>query len=125
MALGVLMKALNAIQYNKKIDFFFEFVPQIVLLIAMFGFMDLLIVVKWLTNYELIKGAKPPSVITAMITMFLGLGEQSGPVYESELIPNQPVVMKTLVYVSLICVPIMLFVKPIYEHMSSNSKHQH
>ena len=42
----------------------------------MFGFMDLLIVVKWLTNYSEMEGAKPPSVITSMITMFLGLGEQ-------------------------------------------------
>lgn len=75
MALGVCMKALNAIQYRKKVDFYFEFVPQIILLMALFGFMDLLIIVKWLTNFDLMVGAKPPSVITSMITMCLGFGD--------------------------------------------------
>lgn len=71
------MKALNSIQNKKRIDFWFEFVPQIILLLALFGFMDLLIILKWLTNYELMVDGKPPSVITSMITMCLGLGEQS------------------------------------------------
>ena len=42
----------------------------------MFGFMDLLIILKWLTNFEAIPGSNPPSVITSMITMFLNGGEQ-------------------------------------------------
>lgn len=75
MSMGVIMKAFNAKQFNRPIDFYFEFVPQIILLLAMFGFMDLLIVIKWLTNYDTMVDAKPPSVITSMITMFLGLGE--------------------------------------------------
>jgi hypothetical protein len=50
--------------------------------------MDLLIFIKWLTNYEVIPGSTPPSVITSMITMFLGMGEQPAGVNESELIPN-------------------------------------
>lgn len=53
----------------------------------MFGFMDLLIVVKWMTNWETFSNAKPPSVITSMITMFLGFGDQSGAYYETELLP--------------------------------------
>lgn len=53
----------------------------------MFGFMDLLIIVKWLTNFDLMENAKPASVITSMITMFLGFGEGG---IETELIPAQP-----------------------------------
>ena len=49
--------------------------------------MDLLIVVKWLTNYEMIPGSKPPSIITSMITMFLGFGEQDANSTETELLP--------------------------------------
>ena len=75
MALGVFMKGLNAIYFRKGLDFVFEFIPQIVLLFSMFGFMDLLIVLKWLTNYEAIPNSNPPSVITSMITMFLNGGE--------------------------------------------------
>jgi hypothetical protein len=37
--------------------------------------MDLLIVVKWLTDYSQVEGAKPPSIISTMIVMCLGFGE--------------------------------------------------
>ena len=69
------MKALNSLYFDRKIDFYFEFIPQIILLIALFGFMDLMIVLKWLTNWYALDGAKPPSIITAMITMCLGFGD--------------------------------------------------
>lgn len=52
MALGVFMKAINSVKFNSKIDFIFEFIPQIVLLISLFGFMDLMIILKWLTDYS-------------------------------------------------------------------------
>lgn len=52
MSLGVCIKGLNAIHFGSATDFLFEFLPQIVTLLAMFGFMDMLIVLKWFTNYE-------------------------------------------------------------------------
>lgn len=75
MSFGIFMKGLNAIHFGSKVDFFFEFVPQIVMLIVLFGFMDLMIIIKWLTNYDAMVGAKPPAIITSMITMCLGFGE--------------------------------------------------
>jgi V-type H+-transporting ATPase subunit a len=75
MSLGVFMKAMNSKEFNRPIDFIFEFVPQIILLLALFGFMDLLIIVKWLTNFEVMTDGKPPSVITSMIAMCLNFGE--------------------------------------------------
>lgn len=44
------------------------------MLLAIFGFMDLLIIVKWLTNYAAMQGASPPSVISNMIVMCLNFG---------------------------------------------------
>lgn len=58
------MKALNALYGKKYIEFYFEFIPQIVLLFALFGFMDLMIMLKWTTDYDSMVGAKPPSIIT-------------------------------------------------------------
>lgn len=52
MALGVVMKAYNSVQFKRPIDFIFEFIPQLVLLLVLFGFMDLLIIVKWITDFE-------------------------------------------------------------------------
>ena len=78
--------------------------------------MDLLIIIKWLTNYNEIPNSQPPSIITAMITMCLNMGEQRDPnLVETDLIPYQPLIMKILLCIALVCVPLMLFVKPIYE----------
>jgi V-type H+-transporting ATPase subunit a len=54
MSIGVFMKALNNIYFRLPIDFFFEFLPQIMLLWALFGWMDFLIIAKWITpiNYD-------------------------------------------------------------------------
>ena len=52
MTLGVLMKGFNQIYFGQWIDFIFEFLPQIVLLLSLFGFMDVLIIKKWLTDYS-------------------------------------------------------------------------
>jgi len=38
--------------------------------------------------------------------------------------PNQPMIMKILVITALISVPIMLFVKPIYENSKGHEEHK-
>ena len=48
--------------------------------------------------------------------MCLRLGESDPKSEETPLISNQPLVMKTLLVIAVICVPLMLFVKPIKEH---------
>ena len=52
MTLGVIMKGFND-AYNKHwIDFIFEFIPQLVMFMCLFGFMDLMVIVKWTTDYS-------------------------------------------------------------------------
>lgn len=48
MSLGVTMKGLNALYFGHYVDFYFEFIPQILLLLCLFGWMDTLIIAKWL-----------------------------------------------------------------------------
>lgn len=83
MSMGITMKAFNAVHFRSKIDFFFEFIPQIILLNVIFGYMDLLIIAKWVypfnlnwtTEQEYKDLAGAPSVITCMINMFLMAGK--------------------------------------------------
>lgn len=63
MALGVSMKAFNAIYFKNKLDFLCEFLPQIILLMVLFGFMDLMVICKWLTDFTG-RESQAPSVIT-------------------------------------------------------------
>lgn len=52
MTLGTICKGFNA-AYNKIwVELIFEVFTQIVLLWALFGFMDLMIVVKWTTDWD-------------------------------------------------------------------------
>ena len=53
MSLGVFVKAFNNLYFKKYVDFFFEFIPQIVMLWALFGYMDLLIIIKWLRTMNI------------------------------------------------------------------------
>ena len=88
MSLGVLMKALNSIYFNSKIDFFFEFVPQLILLVGLFGYMDLLIIVKWLTNYTGHESLAP-SIINTMINIPLKGGLIEGIPFIGDSVVNQ------------------------------------
>jgi V-type H+-transporting ATPase subunit a len=74
MSLGIVMKAFNSMYFGRLVDFFFEFIPQLALLWSLFGFMNVLIVVKWLNNWEGRSG-RAPSIISTMIRMFLNQGE--------------------------------------------------
>lgn len=74
MTLGVFVKASNNIYFCNLIDFFFEFVPQLIFLTLLFGYMDFLIVYKWTVNWGLY-AANAPSVITTMINLPLKLGK--------------------------------------------------
>lgn len=52
MCLGITMKAFNAVYFKRSVDFFFEFLPQLIMMLCLFGWMDLLIIVKWLRNWD-------------------------------------------------------------------------
>jgi V-type H+-transporting ATPase subunit a len=73
MTLGVFVKASNTIYFGRAIDFFFEFIPQLVFMILLFGYMDFLIIYKWLSNWP--NPSVAPSIITTMINMPLKLGK--------------------------------------------------
>lgn len=48
MSFGIILKAVNSLHFRKTLDFVFEFIPQITFMVLMFGYMDFLIVFKWL-----------------------------------------------------------------------------
>jgi V-type H+-transporting ATPase subunit a len=120
MALGIMLKGSNAIHFSSPIDFLFEFIPQITMLMVLFGFMDLMIVLKWLTNYDG-KEAYAPSVISMMIDMFLNGGEPTNatdlPLLDTT--DRQIELMNLLLYITLACIPLMLCVKPIWIGLTS------
>lgn len=115
MSLGIFLKGTNFWHYGQVVDFLFEFLPQIVLMLALFGFMDYLIVLKWLTDFTQ-STATAPSIITITIDMAMTYGEPSIPSWDPLIQPQakQTKIMQIIMQTVLVCVPLMLCVKPIY-----------
>ena len=55
MLLGTFMKGYNAVYFKRWIELFFDVFTQVALLMALFGFMDILIFAKWMTDWESIE----------------------------------------------------------------------
>jgi len=117
------MKGANALYHYKAIDFFFEFVPQIILMSCLFGYMDMLIIIKWLTPWVGNEAAAPP-IIATMIGMFLKFGaipEGTQALVESP--DYQQWLSTTLLLVGLLCVPTMLVIKPLHWYYTEGQHH--
>ena len=100
MILGILIKGLNSIFEKDFVEFFFVFFPQLILMVILFGYMDLLIIIKWNTNYEIEhrEGYNinynycAPDIKTYLMNIFLKLGKlpaaPTPPTYKGKIIQN-------------------------------------
>ena len=77
MSLGIFLKGANACYQKDFLTFFNEFIPQILLMLSLFGYMDFMIIKKWLTDYSGHEG-EAPGIITTMIDFALNGGAIRG-----------------------------------------------
>ena len=68
MTLGVCTKGLNAVYFKLPYDLWHEFLPQLLMLLSLIGFMNALIITKWVTDWSG-NESQAPSVIAIMINM--------------------------------------------------------
>jgi V-type H+-transporting ATPase subunit a len=52
MTLGVCVKGLNAVYFKLPYDLWHEFLPQLLMLVSLIGFMNVLIITKWMTDWS-------------------------------------------------------------------------
>jgi V-type H+-transporting ATPase subunit a len=105
MIFGVFLRLANNIHFRSCVDFVFDFVPQIIFLVASFGFMILLIFIKWAQTYT-----NPPSIINTLIQIFFHGGEVIDPVWGDG--SQQQQIQQILLICIAISVPWMLLFKP-------------
>jgi V-type H+-transporting ATPase subunit a len=103
MMLGLFMKLLNAIYFRSYLDVFFEFIPQLVFMVSIFGYLCFLIVYKWFVP------TRQP-LLNVLIYMFLAPTDASA---SKDMFPGQQTTQLVLIALALISVPIMLLVKPL------------
>uniref|UniRef100_A0A9I9DZQ5 V-type proton ATPase subunit a n=2 Tax=Cucumis melo TaxID=3656 RepID=A0A9I9DZQ5_CUCME len=102
MNLGIILSYFNARFTGSSIDIRYQFVPQVIFLNSLFGYLSLLIVIKWCTGSQ-------ADLYHVMIYMFLSPFEDLG---ENELFWGQRPLQIILLMLAIVAVPWMLFPKP-------------
>ncbi|XP_022146201.1 V-type proton ATPase subunit a1 [Momordica charantia] len=102
MNLGIILSYFNARFTGSSIDIRHQFVPQVIFLNSLFGYLSLLIIIKWCTGSQ-------ADLYHVMIYMFLSPFEDLG---ENELFWGQRPLQILLLMLAIIAVPWMLFPKP-------------
>ncbi|KAG8190723.1 hypothetical protein JTE90_024858 [Oedothorax gibbosus] len=110
MVFGVVLSLKNHRYFNKPLNVTCEFVPQLIFLLSIFGYLVLMIFSKWV-NYDASMSGCAPSLLIMLINMFL-FKYPSEPCYLQNMYAGQPVFQGMLVVIALICIPWMLCAKP-------------
>lgn len=125
MTFGIIVKAMNSIYFRKKLDFYFEFIPQVVFMVILFGYMDFLIIFKWLKNWDHIvvddipSRQWAPSIISTMMNIGLAMGKTgekpdgNSPMWGKIGDSWQDMLQLLILIVAFLCVPLMLLPKPL------------
>jgi len=77
MIFGIFLRGLNNLYFRQWLDFFFEFLPMLVFMGLTFGYMAVLIIIKWTIPWGTpdYPTSKAPSIIGIFIKMVLQPGE--------------------------------------------------
>ncbi|KAK8475757.1 hypothetical protein V6N11_082680 [Hibiscus sabdariffa] len=102
MNLGIILSYFNARFFHNSLDIRYQFVPQMIFLNSLFGYLSLLIIIKWCTGSQ-------ADLYHVMIYMFLSPTEDLG---DNELFWGQRPLQIVLLVLALVAVPWMLFPKP-------------
>lgn len=109
MTFGVVLGVFNHMHFGQWHRLLLETVPELVFLLALFGYLVFLIVYKWL-RFTAADAASAPSVLLHFINMFLF----SRSATNRPLFSGQEVVQSVLVVLALAMVPILLLGTPLF-----------
>eukprot|EP00397_Hematodinium_sp_SG-2012_P013470 GEMP01013677.1.p1 GENE.GEMP01013677.1~~GEMP01013677.1.p1 ORF type:complete len:835 (+),score=115.77 GEMP01013677.1:324-2828(+) len=115
MFLGLIMRCFNAYHERSVLDFFGECVPMIIFFMSFFGYMDYMIVYKWVTAFDW-PGA--PGIINNLISMAMfgsitTTEDSEGNIVPVELFSGEKEYENNLMFWVMITIPWILLVKPV------------
>lgn len=79
MTLGLICSGLNYIYSNDRVGLYGKFIPQLLLLSVIFGYMDFLILYKWFHTWI---SENPPSIVNTLIDMVTRWGHVSARMWD-------------------------------------------
>ncbi|KAG8936560.1 H(+)-transporting V0 sector ATPase subunit a [Tulasnella sp. 418] len=107
MTFAICLQVPNHLHFKRTLNIWAEFIPQLIFLESIFGYLVICIIMKWCTDWSAEGAGKPPSLLNMLIYMFLSPGT-----IEDQLFAGQGPLQVVLLLVALVCVPWMLITKP-------------
>lgn len=113
MSFAICLQVPNHIFFGRFSSIWAEFLPQILFMESIFGYLVLTIIYKWSIDWSQPGAGNPPNLLNMLIYMFLSPGSISP---EEQLYSGQGFIQVVLLLLALICIPWMLCVKPYLEY---------
>lgn len=111
MTFALLLQLPNHFHFKRPLDIWANFVPQIIFLQSIFGYLVVCIIYKWSIDWST-ASTQPPSLLNMLIGMFLSPGNV---LPENQLYRGQSLVQTVLLLLAAVCVPWLLCVKPYFQ----------
>lgn len=123
MFFGVCMSVVNFNHFHKRVSIFLEFLPQVLFLTLLFGYMCFMMFFKWVkySAKATVTADKPgcaPSVLIMFINMMLFKSTTPLEHCEEYMFESQHNVETIFIAIGLCCIPWMLLGKPLYIKMT-------
>jgi V-type H+-transporting ATPase subunit a len=108
MTFALCLQVPNHLRFHRLWDLYHGFIPQMLFLQSIFGYLAVCIIYKWVVDWSK-SPTPPPSLLNMLIGMFLSPGTIAE---DSRLYRGQGFVQALLLVIAGVCVPWMLCVKP-------------
>ncbi|KNC34409.1 hypothetical protein FF38_00737, partial [Lucilia cuprina] len=119
MIFGVIMSLINYSYFKKTVNIFMDFIPQIIFLTLLFGYMVFMMFFKFVrysavTDEEALTPGCAPSILILFINMMLFKSQTPLDGCKEFMFEGQDTVQMVFVIIAVICIPWMLLGKPLY-----------
>lgn len=111
MTFSLCLQIPNHIRFKRPLDIYANFIPQMIFLQSIFGYLIICIIYKWTVDWSK-SVTPPPSLLNMLISMFLSPGTVAP---EEQLYPGQSFVQVVLLLLAVVCIPWLLCMKPYFQ----------
>ena len=108
MTFALCLQVPNHLRFKRKLDIYTNFIPQILFLQSIFGYLVVCILYKWSIDWSKAT-TEPPSLLNMLISMFLEPGHVNP---KLQLYRGQATVQIILLLLAAVCIPWLLLTKP-------------
>ncbi|XP_049869830.1 V-type proton ATPase 116 kDa subunit a 1-like [Pectinophora gossypiella] len=127
MAFGVTMSVVNFNYLKKREMIYLQYIPQILFLLLLFWYLCILMFMKWISYSALSQDPAygtscAPSVLIIFINMMLMKATEAKEPCLSFMYPGQEALQKTFLAFAFLCIPVMLFGKPVYKMLADRKR---